>query len=213
MRAIEFAQLAARHREDVLGLDREAVHRSQYLVAVRCPVGSLAVNEYRVTIVRVGQRLVWKQGGHAELGVARQHTEHRVKLRVEAVFLPDTEAQFVGDLVAQRIGDDHHGLPVALPDDGPDVIGEELHLRAQCKRLPLRHGINLLLPGVAELVEVSVRVVLLHLDPERFERAGALGCAGGKVELPVQLVDAEPMLGPDPGSWTRGIQQLLEEAR
>ena len=58
----------------------------------------------------------------------------------------------------------------------------------------LATGINLLLPGVAELVEVSVRVVLLHLDPEGFEGACVLGCTGGKVELPVELVDAEPVL-------------------
>ena len=72
-------------------------------------------------------------------------------------------------------------------------MGEEARLRAQRHGSPVVYRVDLLLPGVAEFVEESVRVVLLYLRAEHFERAGILGRAGGEVELPVELVNAKPV--------------------
>ena len=128
---VQLTQFAEWHREDFLGLDRDPPHRGQHLVAVHGSIGALAVDQHRIATVRVGQRSVRQESRHAELGVARQNAEHRIKFRVETVFLADTRTQLVGDLVTQRVRDDDGGLPVALPDDRLDVIVEESRLRAE----------------------------------------------------------------------------------
>ena len=53
--------------------------------------------------------------------------------------------------------------------------------------------VHLLLPRITQLVDELVGVALLDLLPQRLQRFRVLGRARGVHELPVELVDAEPL--------------------
>ena len=66
-------------------------------------------------------------------------------------------------------------------------------LRANCCGGPTLSLIDLLLPRVTQFVNEIVGVALLDLFPQRFEGVRPLEGAAGMGEMPVELVDAEPI--------------------
>ena len=122
-----------------------------------------------------------QQRRHAELGVARQHPEHGLEVGVEAVLLPDARAELVGHLVAQGVGDDDDGLLVAVADERLDVVGVERASASAARSSATRSTcVDLLLPGVAQLVDELVGVALLDLLAQRLQGLAVPRRCGGR---------------------------------
>ena len=109
---------------------------SQDLAAIGGPLGALAVHQHATTVV-VGKRQlpVGQQGGHAKLGIAGQQRQGRFQFRAVTVLLADEAQQFIADLIAQGVGDDHAHLGV-LAQEGPDPVVKKRPLVAHGAGLP-----------------------------------------------------------------------------
>ena len=135
-----------------------------------------------------------EESGHPELRVARQHPEDGVKRGFEAVLLPDAHTQFVCHLVPERVRDDNDGLLVAVPHQRLHVTRRRrTSASAATEERHLSTLVYLLLPRIAQRVDELVGVALLDLLPQCLQRLRVLGHARGIYELPVELVDAEPL--------------------
>ena len=120
----ELASLVGAEGLEVLGLASGSANCLKDFCTRACAVGRLIIGQDRLSVRCNLQRLVGKQRRHAQLGVARQHSEDSLKVGIEAILLAKAGAQLFGDLVPQGVGDDDYSLFV-LAYELLDVVAVE----------------------------------------------------------------------------------------
>ncbi len=140
----QLPSLVLAQRQQVFRLDGDAAERLEMVTALLqrghwVPVGQ----HIQVGVFLVGQRLVWKQRGHAQRRITGQHAQHGVQRRLEAALAVGVLHQLMRHLEPEGVRNHHeHPLDATVKQRQHLAFEERLLRRHFGQRPTLEHALR-----------------------------------------------------------------------